>query len=297
MQPTLLVLAAGIGSRYGGLKQVEPVGPGGEIILEYSIFDAIRSGFGKVVFVIRKEIEEVFESEIAARIAGRLPYQYAYQELDKLPPAFSGSVIEGRAKPWGTGHAVWVAKEQVQGPFAVINADDFYGPKAFSEVGRHLQTPDAGYAMVGFRLDQTLSENGSVSRGVCSVTGDGHLKSVVEYTDVQRLNGKIVAHDPEGVFSGNEAVSMNFWALQPDIFERLESQFVEFLEQRGQELKSEFYLPAAVDRIVASGQRPVQVLRSDDRWFGVTYPQDKQMVAEGIRKVIGAGTYPERLWN
>ncbi len=296
MQPTLLVLAAGIGSRYGGLKQVEPVGPEGEIILEYSIFDALRAGFGNVVFVIRKEIEEVFDTEIAARIAGQLPYQYAYQELDSLPP--SGAELNSeRTKPWGTGHAVWVARHQIEGPFAVINADDYYGPRAFAEMSRYLQQPDAGYAMVGFRLDQTLSENGSVSRGICSVSADGYLESVVEYTDVQRNNGSIKATDPVGQFRGTEAVSMNFWGLQPDIFPKLEAQFVEFLRQRGGELKSEFYLPAAVDRIVSSGQGRVQVLRSDDRWFGVTYPEDRQMVAEGIRKVIGEGTYPERLWN
>lgn len=295
MQPTLLVLAAGIGSRYGGLKQVEPVGPSGEIILEYSIYDALRAGFGKVVFVIRHDIEEVFEAEIAARIAGQVPYEYAYQELDRLP--HSNPTPPERRKPWGTGHAVWVARQQIDGPFAVINADDFYGRQAFDELGRYLESPSSNYAMVGFRLDQTLSENGSVSRGVCSVAADGHLESVVEYTDIQRRGGNIVATDPAGEFDGTEPVSMNFWGLQPDVFQRLETQFEQFLETRGGELKSEFYLPAAIDRMISEGQGQVRVLRSEDRWFGVTYPEDRGAVASGIRKVVAEGRYPERLWN
>lgn len=296
MQPTLLVLAAGIGSRYGGLKQVEPVGPNGEIILEYSVFDALRAGFGRVVFVIRKSIENDFKQQIASRLEGKIEIGYAYQELDALPSPFSPP--QGRTKPWGTGHAILVAKDEVTTPFAAINADDFYGPNAFRMIAEELQSaqPDR-YSMVGFVLRNTLSEHGYVSRGVCSCRQD-LLESVVEHPKIFREGEAARSEGDETVhLSGDETVSMNLWGFHPGLFAHLDRQFQEFLAARGQEEKSEFYIPSVVDRLIGEKQASVHVRTSPDRWFGVTYPEDKPVVAAGISNLVNDGVYPQCLWN
>lgn len=300
-RPTLLVLAAGMGSRYGGLKQMDPVGPGGEWIIDYSVYDAIRAGFGKVVFVIRREMAELFRESVGSRFEGRIPVEYVFQELDDLPSPFS--VPEGREKPWGTGHAVLRGAEKIAEPFAAINADDFYGQDAYRQLGAWLsalEDPKAGeFAMVGYRLDKTLSPHGSVSRGICETDDTGSLIKVVERTQIERLDDwGIVVKDSgrDESLTGQETVSLNMWGFSPVFFEQLKERFVQFLGERGQEPKSEFYLPFAVDQLVSAGEARVKVLRTDDAWYGVTYPQDKPEVVAGIRRLIDAGVYPEKLW-
>ncbi len=294
MKPTLLVLAAGLGSRYGGLKQVEPVGPSGEIILEYSVYDALQAGFSRVVFVIRKDIEKDFRDCIGSRLEGKVDIDYVFQELTSVPESFK--VPAGRRKPWGTGHAILVAKEAIKTPFAAINADDFYGRAAFQLVAEELASRQQNrYAMVGFTLRNTLSEYGSVSRGLCQLNEDGFLESVVEHPTIfQRGEGAL----SEGQnLTGDETVSMNLWGFQPSLFGHLETQFEQFLEERGQQEKSEFYIPSVVDRLIQEDQAEVRVRTSPDRWFGVTYPEDKPVVVEGIQTQVGQGLYPESLWN
>lgn len=300
-QPTLLVLAAGMGSRYGGLKQMEPIGPHGEWIIDYSVYDAMRSGFGKVVFVIRREMAELFRQAVGARFEGRIQVEYVFQEIDDLPAPFSAP--PNRQKPWGTGHAVLCAAEKVAEPFAAINADDFYGRDAYAQLGDHLanlsdpRAPE--YAMAGYRLDRTLSLHGSVSRGICQ-TADGFLRKVVERTRIERAgDGGIVVRDAgaEERLTGEELVSLNMWGFTPRLFEQMEELFRGFLAERGQEEKSEFYLPFAVDELVSSRQARVKILPTGDAWYGVTYPQDKPTVIAGIRQLIDAGVYPEKLWG
>lgn len=281
--PALVVLAAGMGSRYGGLKQLDPVGPHGEIILDYSVRDAIAAGFGKVVFVIRREMAELFRDTIGARYEGTVEVAYAFQELDALP---GGRVSPpGRSKPWGTGQAVLAASSLVRGPFAVINADDYYGPSGFQALSAFLSGKTTGhYAMVGYRLDRTLSENGSVSRGICAVDGEGRLLEITERTAIARdADGVIVAEgNPPVRLTGDEPVSMNFWGFTPDLFESLGVLFEEFLEERGDDLKAEFYLPAAVGEMITRGEATVTVLTSQDSWFGLTYPEDKPAVVAAL---------------
>lgn len=310
MKPTLLVLAAGMGSRYGGLKQIDPVGPNGEILLEYSVFDAVRAGFGKVVFVIRRDIEEAFRQQIVSRIEGKLPYDFAFQQLDSLPSGFS--IPEGRVKPWGTGHAILCAKEAVGEPFVAINADDYYGPEAFHVVSQFLTSgqcastaehgsdPCSEHCMVGFRLKNTLSEHGSVSRGVCQVDAAGQLKSVVEHTKIEAQSTGALSHHEDGsktTLSGDEFVSMNFWGLFPTIFSELDQQFRDFLQRRGNEQKSEFYIPSVLDTLISSGRGAVKVLPCDGSWFGVTYPEDKPRVVEQISQKVQSGVYGANLWG
>jgi UTP-glucose-1-phosphate uridylyltransferase len=295
--PTLLVLAAGMGSRYGGLKQIDPVGPGGETIIDYSIYDALRAGFGKLVFVIRKDIEEPFRQVVGARFEKRVPVEYVFQELDALPPGFV--VPEGRTKPWGTTHAILMAADAVREPFAVINADDFYGAEAYRALAGHLQSGAADYAMVGFTLRNTLSDFGSVSRGVCTVTSDGLLKDVVEMTTIVRDGAHARNTDASGrvtSLTGDEPVSMNMWGFTPRVFEQLRALFAEFLARNATELRAECYIPSAVNELVSSAQARVRVLGSADSWFGVTYRDDQPRVAESIRRLIHDGRYPERLW-
>ena len=278
MDLSLVVLAAGMGSRYGGLKQLDPVGPHGEILLDYSVKDALAAGFSKVVFVIRRDMLAQFRESVGVRYEERLPVEYAFQELEPLP---GGRVSpRGRTKPWGTGHAVLAAASAVRGPFTVINADDYYGPEGFAELARFLSSAESGrYAMVGYRLEKTLSEHGTVSRGICRTDGNGYLLDITERTDIARTPEGIVAEgNPPVKLTGEEWSSMNFWGFTPDVFERLAEQFEEFLQERGGDAKAEFYLPAAISALIASGEATVRLLHSDDPWFGLTYPEDRPLV-------------------
>jgi NDP-sugar pyrophosphorylase family protein len=301
MQPTLLILAAGMGSRYGGLKQLDPVGPSGETLLDYSIFDALRAGFGRVVFVIRRDFEEEFRERIGKFYEKHVEVGYVYQELDALPAGFS--VPEGRTKPWGTGHAIWCARDQVSHPFAAINADDFYGAAAYRTLADFFQRTQEEanrFAMVGYELRRTLSENGSVSRGVCQTAENSDLLSVVEYTNIERHNDQARHVNSDGTdvpFQGDEIVSMNFWGFTPAVFPMLEQRLTEFLSARGNEAKSEFYIPFAVADMIAKNEAKVTALSTDSDWFGVTYREDKAIVMASIERLVQDGAYPASLWS
>jgi choline kinase len=290
MTPTLLVLAAGMGSRYGGLKQIDPVGPSGETVLDYAVFDATRAGFGRVVFVIRPEFEEAFRSSVTSKYAGAIAVDYVHQSSADLPDGFAAPA--GRQKPWGTGHAVWCARHAVGGPFAVINADDFYGAAAYARIGAFLGgARGAEFAIVGFRLGNTLSENGTVSRGVCRAK-EGRLVSITEETAIARADVGMGRR-----FSGNEIVSMNFWGFTPEVFGGLGDGLGAFLAARGSDPKAEFYLPSAVSDLVTGGRATVEVLSSEDAWFGVTYREDKPHVAAAIAALVRDGKYPARFFG
>jgi UTP-glucose-1-phosphate uridylyltransferase len=296
--PTLLIMAAGMGSRYGGLKQIDPIGPNGESILEYSIYDALRAGFGKVVFIIRKDIEQVFKETMGSRFEAHIPVEYVFQEIDNLPPGFT--VPAGRTKPWGTTHAVLMAAEAIHEPFAVINADDFYGAKSYQVLAQHLQIGTPDYAMAGFVLRETLSDFGSVARGVCRVNPEGYLEGVDELISIERHDEHATNTDATGrvtSLTGDEIVSLNMWGFTPHIFPQLHSEFRAFLETSGADLKAECYLPKAVNQLIAQGQARVKVLRSDGAWFGVTYREDRPHVAEAIGRLVGANLYPKKLWS
>jgi NDP-sugar pyrophosphorylase family protein len=280
MTPTLVILAAGIGSRYGGLKQIDPVGPGGEIVMDYSVFDAVRAGFGRIVFVLRRELETPFRETILCRFEKRIDVRIAFQD----PPA-------GRERPYGTGHALLCAADEVDGPCGVINADDFYGPNSYRLLNEFLRIArrDSEYAMVAFILRRTLSEHGAVSRGVCARDDAGNLKEIREITGIR---------DPaEKGLTGDEPVSMNTWGFTPSIFDHLRAHFEAFKRTRGHEEKSELFLPAVVDALVKEGRASVKVLSTPDAWFGVTYPADKAHVVKSIRDLVRQGAYPERLWT
>ncbi|MGD9928955.1 MAG: NDP-sugar synthase [Mangrovibacterium sp.] len=299
MKPTLLILAAGMGSRYGGLKQVEPVGPHGETILEYSIFDAIRAGFGKVVFVIRKSFADEFKARFEGKLDRKIDVEYVYQELDKLPEGYT--LPEGREKPWGTGHAILMAKDVIREPFAAINADDFYGAGAFNAIASFFQqeVSEKTYAMVGYLLKNTLSEHGTVSRGICQTDDAGNLVEITERHQIARKNGSIYFEDEQGQpvkVDDSTPVSMNFWGFAPSIFNHLETLFRAFLDEKMQQPKSEFYIPSVVFELIQTGQIQSKVLRADSPWFGVTYPEDKAYVVSQIRKLTAEGGYPEKLW-
>lgn len=291
-KPTLVLLAAGMGSRYGGLKQVDPVGPSGETLLDYSIYDALRAGFGKVVFIIRHDIEAQFREVVGKRFEGRVPVDYAFQELADLPAGFK--VPEGRTKPWGTTHAILAATNVVREPYAVLNADDFYGRESFVTIARHLTSGSQDLAMVGFQLKNTLSEHGTVARGICGVGADGFLTSVEEFTKI----GKTATGAREGdrAFTGDELVSMNFWGFHPALFPALKERFTAFLQKSGNEQKSECYIPATVNELMVAGQARVKMLSSSSAWFGVTYKEDKPRVVESIAKLVERGEYPAKLW-
>ncbi len=310
MQPTLLVLAAGMGSRYGGLKQIDPVGPAGETVLDYAVFDALRAGFGRVVFIIRRDFEEVFRAQIGAKYAGRIAVDYVFQSLDALPEGFSTPA--DREKPWGTGHAVWCARDTVREPFAVINADDFYGAESFAQLGKFLtskaatprgfdpmsghrtpRTVAAQFAMVGFKLSNTLSEHGAVSRGICQAGDDGLLTSIVEHTGILP---ETIGSGAGKKYSGQEIASLNCWAFTPALFAGLDAQLRTFLAERSREAKSEFYLPAAVSTMIVTGAATVKVLPTESNWFGVTYREDKPRVVAAIAALVAAGKYPARLF-
>ena len=301
MKPTLVVLAAGMGSRYGGLKQVDPVGPSGEAILDYSVFDAKRAGFGKVVFIIRKDFEAEFKEKVGKKYEGLIPVDYCYQDITDLPAPFT--VPEGRAKPWGTAHAIRSARAVVKEPFAAINADDFYGRDAFAKLAQFLQTAQSGdkyhFAMVGYRLDLTLSKNGSVARGVCQLNPDQTLKTVVEHVKLVPSGTGAHDEDPAAVekdFPGDARVSMNLWGFTPELFDALEARFPAWLEKSGQLPKSEWYIPFVVDELVQEGKADVAVLPTDSSWFGVTYREDKPFVMDEIAKLVAAGEYPQALF-
>ena len=302
MKPTLVVLAAGMGSRYGGLKQVDPVGPSGEAILDYSIFDAHRAGFGRVVFIIRKDFEGEFKEKVGRKYEGILPVEYCYQDISDLPAPFT--VPEGRTKPWGTAHAIRAARNTVKEPFAAINADDFYGRDAFAKLAAFLSaphpsplTPSMHFAMVGYRLDLTLSDNGSLARGICKVE-DGHLAAVMEMTQLVRVPGGAENREDEAnpvKLTGGERVSMNLWGFTPELFAALESRFPAWLERNGSAPKAEWYIPFVVDELIHEGKADVAVLPTDSSWFGVTYREDKPFVTAEIAKLVAAGEYPENL--
>ncbi len=301
MKPTLLVLAAGMGSRYGGLKQIDPMGPSGETILDYSVFDAIRAGFSKVVFIIRPDFERDFRERIAAKFAGRIAVDFAFQTLDKLPAGFTPPA--GREKPWGTTHAILCAKEVVTTPFAVINADDFYGRDSYATLARHLaslKNDDTAYAMVGFTLKNTLSEHGTVARGVCQTDAQGLLTDIQELTKIAKVGAAAENRGEDGVttpLTGEEPVSMNMWGFTPRLFPQIEADFIAFLRAKGAELKSESYIPMAVGALVKSRQATCRVLRSDAAWFGVTYREDKATVQASILAQVDQGLYPRSLWS
>jgi NDP-sugar pyrophosphorylase family protein len=299
MQPTLVVLAAGLGSRYGGLKQLDPVGPDGATIMEYSIYDAARAGFGKVVFVIRRSFAEAFRRDIGARAERRLAVDYAFQELDDVPSWFSRP--PEREKPWGTGHAVLAARSLVHEPFASINADDFYGRDGFEQMARYLGAARDGErldcAMVGYVLRSTLSDHGSVARGICQLDADSRLRTVVEHLKIERDGNAAVDRGADGDrrLTGDELVSMNFWGFSPALFGALEEGFERFLRREGARPKSEYLLPSVVDDLIRARKIDVKVLPTTSSWFGVTYPDDKPRVMESVRALIASGAYPASL--
>ena len=285
-------MAAGMGSRYGGLKQLDPVGPSGETIIDYSVYDAIRSGFNKIVFIIRKDFEKEFRSQITDKYQDRIKVEFAFQDLNDLPQGFTCPA--GRIKPWGTGHAILTASELIQEPFVAINGDDFYGYESFKIVADYYQGEGATFSMVAFQLDKTLSEFGGVTRGLCTVRTD-LLDTVVETGDLMRTEDGI-SSDREIELDGSEPVSMNVWGFTPDLFKHLKAMFIDFLDKEGGEMKSEYLIPTVVNNLIRSGQKQVHVLRTSSKWFGVTYKEDKPFVSQQIQELIDDDTYPKQLF-
>jgi len=300
MKPTLVILAAGMGSRYGGLKQVDGLGPNGETIIDYSVFDAMRAGFGKIVFVIRKDIEKDFMDVFGKRFTGKFPFEIAFQELDMLPKGYT--CPSDRKKPWGTAHAIWVARNVVKEPFAAINADDFYGFDAFRVMAEALSKPNlqkGTFFMVGYQLGKTLSEQGSVSRGVCTADSKSMLQTIVERTHIERLNGKVCYRDEQGKdIELNETlpVSMNFWGFTPDFLESVESMMTGFFSGSITNAKAEFYIPTAVNNLINDKKVTCEILSTKAEWFGVTYPGDKPMVMAKFKALVDKKEYPSPLW-
>jgi hypothetical protein len=300
MKPTLFVLAAGMGSRYGGLKQLDGLGPHGEVIMDYSIFDALRAGFGKVVFVVRRAMEADFRRDFIPRYRGKVPFDVVLQELDCIPPGFTCN--SEREKPWGTNHAVMMGAPVIHEPFAVINADDYYGVDAFKVMGEYLQTLAGGknkYCMVGFRVGNTLSEGGGVARGVCTKDAQDNLTSIVERTYVIRDDGKVKYRDDDGTMvpiADDTPVSMNMWGFTPDYFAHSETLFKTFLKERGQELKSEFFIPLVVNHLIENRTASVKILPTTSQWFGVTYRDDRPGVVARLQALHDEGIYPPQLW-
>lgn len=303
MKPTLLLLAAGMGSRYGGLKQLDGLGPNGETIMDYSIYDAIKAGFGKLVFVIRKDFEDDFKEKVLSKYQGHIPAEICFQSIDNLPVGFT--VPKGRQKPWGTNHAVMMAKELIHEPFCVINCDDFYNRDAFMVMGKFLSELPEGakndYAMVGFRVGNTLSENGTVARGICSKNENGHLTSVVERTEIMRVNGLVCYKDEKGEWvavDDNTPVSMNMWGFTPDYFEYSDAYFKEFLSnpKNMENLKAEFFIPLMVNKLINEETATVKVLDTTSKWFGVTYAADREATVNRIQQLIKEGIYPQKLF-
>ncbi len=301
MRPTLLILAAGMGSRYGGLKQVDRFGPAGETIVEYSIYDALRAGFEKIVLVVRREFVNDFREIILKRALKKADISFVYQDLQKLPEGFE--LPPDRVKPWGTGHAVMMAEQEITTPFAVINADDFYGAESYRIMFDFLSKPASvkteEYYLMGYRLDNTLSESGSVSRGVCQVDREGYLTAIHEHKKIVREGTSISGEmdgGPRVNFTGEEQVSMNLIGFRPSMFNHLRRLFVAFLKQHITENTAEFYIPFAMNEVISSGQACVKVLQTPEKWFGVTYREDRDMVVKNFRKLVDQGTYPPDLW-
>ncbi|MCQ2242839.1 MAG: nucleotidyltransferase [Bacteroidaceae bacterium] len=303
MKPTLVLLAAGMGSRYGGLKQLDTLGPNGETIMDYSIYDAIQAGFGKIVWIIRKDFEEDFRKQVLSKYEGKIPCELCFQGIDCLPEGFS--VPKGRVKPWGTNHAVLMAKDVVKEPFCVINCDDFYNRDCFMVIGKFLSELEEGaknkYAMVGFRVGNTLSENGTVSRGICSTDESGNLTTVVERTKIERRDGKVQYIDDNDEWTSvedNTPVSMNVWGFTPDYFEYSEEYFKEFLSdpKNMENIKSEFFIPLMVNKLINEGTATVKVLDTTSKWFGVTYTEDRPGTVERIQNLVNEGVYPSPLY-
>lgn len=300
MKPTLFVLAAGMGSRYGGLKQLDGLGPNGETIMDYSVYDALRAGFGKIVFVIRKDFENDFKEVVLSKYQDKITCEICFQSVDKVPDGCTYNAE--RQKPWGTNHAVLMGKELINEPFAVINADDFYGKESFQVLADFLtsvQGKSGQYCMVGYRVHNTLSENGTVSRGVCATDNDGYLTDVVERTNIEKKDGQIVFTDEYGnntVLHDNTPVSMNMWGFTPEYFTYSQEAFIAFLAEKGQELKAEFYIPTVVNELIVSQKASCKVLDTPSKWFGVTYAQDRPQVVEKINALIQEGVYPNKLF-
>lgn len=301
MKPTLFVLAAGMGSRYGGLKQLDGLGPSGETIMDYSIYDAIRGGFGKIVFVIRKDFEQDFRDKVLSKYEGHIPTELVFQAKEDLPEGFT--CPEERVKPWGTNHAVLMGKDVINEPFCVINADDFYGRDAFAVMGKYLSAIPEGskneYSMVGFRVANTLSENGTVARGICSKDDADNLTTVVERTEIMRVNGPVCYKDEQGQWvavEDNTPVSMNMWGFTPDYFQYSEESFVNFLKANIDKPKAEFFIPLVVNELITSGRASVKVLDTTSVWFGVTYAADRQDTVDKIQALVDAGEYPAKLF-
>jgi len=302
MKPTLFVLAAGMGSRYGGLKQLDGLGPNGETIMDYSIYDAIRAGFGKVVFVIREWFEQDFREKIISKYESLIPVEIVFQELDKLPEGFQ--LNKDRVKPWGTNHAVMMGKDVIKEPFLVINADDFYGKESYRIAAEYLQSLENEknhYFMVGYRIGNTLSESGSVARGICSADAEGFLTSVVERTYIIRDNDGIIKYKDENenfvAEEENTPVSMNMWGFTTEYFDYSESLFIEFLNKYQDNLKAEMYIPWVIDRLIEKNQIKVKVLDTPSKWFGVTYSDDRSSVVDKINQLISIGEYPKKLFK
>lgn len=299
IKPTLLVLAAGMGSRYGGNKQLDQVGPSGETIIDYSIYDAIRAGFGKIIFVIRRDIENQIKEHFVDRLKDKIDVDYVFQEITNLPEGVA--VNPERAKPWGTSHAILVAKDKIHEPFGVINSDDYYGVKSFKKLYNFLtkDKDDNCHCIVGYKLGNTLSDNGDVNRGVCRVSDDGYLEHIVETRKISKTPTGAVAPNPEGgefVFTGDEIVSMNLWGFKPSCFEKLEKEFSNFINKYGMELKSELDIPTSVDKYVKNGEIKIKILKTNEKWFGVTYKEDKPFVVKSLRKKVDRGVYPESIY-
>ena len=299
MKPTLLILAAGLGSRYGGVKQMDKIGPSGESIIDYSVFDAIRAGFGKVVFVVNSKIIDDFKSIYEPRLKGKIETRYVLQEIENIPAGIKFN--PERVKPWGTAHAVLVAKDEINEPFAVINADDFYGKEAYQAMSDFLvrkSKAQGDYAMVGYKLKNTLSEFGSVSRGVCEIENN-LLTDVVERTSIVR-KGEGIVYEDEGKevnISNNAIVSMNFWGFTPNFFEQTEKDFTAFIMENASQLKAEFYIPYVVNNLIKSNKASIEVLTSDAQWFGITYQEDKPLTIEKVGELTEQGVYPSNLWG
>ncbi|MDE6811555.1 MAG: nucleotidyltransferase [Muribaculaceae bacterium] len=300
MKPTLFILAAGMGSRYGGLKQLDSLGPSGETIMDYSVYDALRAGFGKIVFVIRHDFEDEFRKKVVEKYADHIDVEVVFQDITDLPDGFMPN--PERVKPWGTNHAVLMGKDVIKEPFAVINADDYYGAESFKILADFLRSVDGKkgeYCMIGFRIENTLSENGGVSRGLCEVSEEGLLTGVTECHGICRKNGKLIqilADGSEGEFPEGANVSMNMWGFTPDYFDYSVRDFITFLNEHGDELKSEFYIPTVVNNLIHSGEATLKVLETPSKWFGVTFAADRPATVDAFRKLVDDGIYPAKLF-